>query len=353
MVSQRTPGDVPKTCPSCRSPVEPGFKFCDICGEEIEKTPTCPECGAQFITPVKYCEVCGSPLDPAERPAGRAEEAAEVPEIPEEIPEIFEDAPEEPGEVMETLEEITEEPEEAMETPEEPEEIPAEEPEPPLPIPRKKPGPAGAAKTVATSPRLPDPEPAEPAPTKAKAKAKTPVNTRLIAGGIIVLLIIIAGIWFAGLPLLKGAGARPLPAQAETTPLGTPTPEPTLLQTTVPTTLSAPVPTATVNPLATIPIQVLPKGQEIFFQVQKDPVTSRITVIFAGGPGINAINTADVRVTHADGTVTTGLIQPSQGITEITLAGTKDADRVEVLANLHNGQSYRVVDEMLSYKARS
>ncbi len=73
-----------------------------------------------------------------------------------------------------------------------------------------------------------------------------------------------------------------------------------------------------------------------------------ITVIYAGGPGANSISGGDVTVTSDDGTVQTGTIRPSEGETELVLKGTKGKDRVEVVARMFSGRTYRVIDEFMS-----
>jgi putative aminopeptidase FrvX len=177
------------------------------------------------------------------------------------------------------------------------------------------------------------------------------MNKMLIVGGVIVLLVVIAGVFFVGLPLLNGSSGVSA-AQAPVAPSGTQTKAPTIVQTPMTTTVRTPVPTTPANVLVPLPTQDPPKSQDVFFQVQKDQVDGGITVLFAGGPGSSSINNADVRVTHPDGKVVTGIIQPSKGVTEITLDGSKETDRVEVIVMMYNGQTYRVIDELLTYKER-
>jgi hypothetical protein len=167
---------------------------------------------------------------------------------------------------------------------------------------------------------------------------KTFPTTALIAGAIVVVLIVIAAIFFIGLPALQGgtlsAGTAPLT-------VNTPLPDQTTLPATMPTMTPTPVPTDTADPSLPLPTQIIPKNQEVFFQVQKDPITAEITVLFAGGPGINSISSGDVKVTREDGAVVTGSIRPSKGDTELTLSGSKGSDRVEVIAMMYNGQTIR------------
>ena len=71
-------------------------------------------------------------------------------------------------------------------------------------------------------------------------------------------------------------------------------------------------------------------------------------VIFTGSAGAGSISYADVKVTHSDGSVTMGVILPLKGVNEITLGGTKEADRVEIIAKMSTGETYRVYDNLLT-----
>ncbi len=171
-----------------------------------------------------------------------------------------------------------------------------------------------------------------------EAPAKPLVTKTRIIGGCIVLTAIIAAVYFIGLPVLTESGgfnAHSNPPAAETIPV----PEPTVVGTIPP----APLPRA----LVPQPTQLLPSTQKVYFQVQKNPVTSKISVIFAGSAGEGSIKSADIKVTHPDGSVATGIIQPLKGITEITLEGSKETDRVEIIAQMSSGGTYRVYDELV------
>jgi hypothetical protein len=312
-----------RTCPSCGSPVEPGHKFCEICGAKVPDLPVCKKCGAQFIAPVKFCELCGTPVGAQEK--SRLEE----PPAPEHVPET----------------EPVREPEPARKP--EPEPQPEMEPEPVVRKPAPAPVPAPSKKPAydLIKDTLPETEPAA-----AKTPAKPPVNKALIIGGIVILLVIIAAAYFVGLPMLKGGGpgvpaAVPTATSAMTmppAPATTPAPAPQAPKVTVP-----PTPAYSLVPE---PTQIMPKNQEVFFDVQKDQVNAKITVLFQSGPGINLISAGDVKVTHPDGTIVTGTLKPSQGVTEIVLEGSKGTDRIEVIAKMYNGQSYRVKDQLLTFK---
>jgi predicted nucleic acid-binding Zn ribbon protein len=107
--SMQSPGSFKKrTCPACKRPVEPGFKFCETCGTHVPELITCGRCGTQFIDPGKYCDLCGatiirsdaaepsdSPEDTGEDETGPAEDPVSEPGE-EEIPEPS-DSPEDSG----------------------------------------------------------------------------------------------------------------------------------------------------------------------------------------------------------------------------------------------------------------
>jgi membrane protease subunit (stomatin/prohibitin family) len=76
-----TGGAQPKVrCPSCRSDIPFGSKFCPECGTNLSATVTCPECSATLPAGSKFCPNCGHQMGaPAAAPAAPAEEASEAP----------------------------------------------------------------------------------------------------------------------------------------------------------------------------------------------------------------------------------------------------------------------------------
>jgi hypothetical protein len=139
---------------------------------------------------------------------------------------------------------------------------------------------------------------------------------------------------FIGLPVLIGISVfnpNSNPAPAEITPI------PTITTPIVKLTPAS-------GALVPQPTETIPQSQNVFFHVRKDPVTSEISVIFTG----SGISSADVRVTHTDGSVTSGVILPLKGINEIPLAGSKEPDRVEIIAKMSTGETYRVYDNLIT-----
>jgi len=90
----------------------------------------------------------------------------------------------------------------------------------------------------------------------------------------------------------------------------------------------------------------VPSVQKSYFHVEKSPITSRILITLAGSAGHGSIQSADVTVTRPNGSVSTGIILPLNGVTEIVLDGSKEADRVEIIALMSEGRTYRVYDAL-------
>ncbi len=174
-------------------------------------------------------------------------------------------------------------------------------------------------------------------PVKQPGSAAKPWLTRTrIVGGCVVLIAIVAIVYFVGLPMLSAQGNLPA---GEITPL------PTISGTTPPTLTVTPTPVS--RALVPLPTQLIPSGQKLYFSVQKNPVTQKILVIFAGSAGVGSIISADIKVTHPGGSVATGIIMPLKGVPEITLDGSKEADRVEIIAHMSDGKAYRVYDQLV------
>ncbi len=179
-------------------------------------------------------------------------------------------------------------------------------------------------------------------PGKPGAPAKRRVNRTRIIGGGIVLVAIIAAVYFIGLPVLMGTwgtGAHSNQTGAETGPTVTGTITPALTATPAPASRA----------LVPLPTQLLPSGQKIYFYVQKNPVTSKISVIFTGSAGAGSIVSAEIKVTHPDGSVATGIILPLKGVAEQSLDGSNKTDRVEIIAKMSSGGTYRVYDELVPF----
>ncbi len=372
MQNPDSPPKFRRTCPTCNRPVEPGYKFCESCGTPIPELSTCSKCGTQFIAQEKYCDLCGAPLIlgeiqephgspeyPEEEDTGPVEE--QVPErytkeIPEpdtdELPDdneeiIVPDEDETPhhmnGEITEPdtdalLEQFGSEyaDDETLESSHTP------KPRSPIKPGAKKPSTVPAPREGVSSETVDDA--LFFSHKKPGAPSRVRANNTLFIGGGIVLIALIAAIYFIGLPMFTESGGFSALGNSSAAKI-TPIPEPAVVGI-VP---QAPVETPTPVPraLVTQPTQLVPSAQKFYFQVQKNPVTTRISVIFTGSAGEGTIKSADIKVTHPDGSVSTGIIQPLKGVNDITLAGSKETDRVEIIAQMYSGETYRVYDKLV------
>jgi RNA polymerase subunit RPABC4/transcription elongation factor Spt4 len=323
MENPSSPSGIPRTCPSCGYPVPPGDKFCENCGTKIEDIPVCRKCGAPIIPPDKFCSVCGTPAVRQEKPQEIVTDPTPSQPAQQSVPPV----------------------QKPVLPVQQPVQQPVQKPVPPV----QKPAPA----PVSRAPEIPKAAAGEkPASLPEPALAKVSPNRTRIILGIVVLLVVIAGIYFVGIPALKGGSAGSGVPPVPSTPVVTQTEVSTFAQTLASTPVQTTAPSPHADALVPLPTQQPPKTQEVLFQVQKDPVDAKITAIMAGGPGLNSLNYADVRVTHPDGTVETATLQPDKDVNEVVLTGSKTTDRVEIIAEMYNGQTYRVIDELLTYKER-
>jgi len=398
MQDPSTPPKAALTCPACHRPISPGDKFCEECGAKIPALFTCSRCGTQFIHASEYCELCGGPMvlmevaeptSPAKetvtvrsRTAGQQVTGPDAGEAPDETGEevvvpvrkkASHQYPEETGErdggdeTEETdevkpvppkkkahhqysqeiqepdtealLEEFGKEydPEETLESHRKAKSKPPKRPDTPSagakPSHRTRGSSATVDDALLLSPEKPDVK-----------KPKPPGDhTKIIAGGI-ALLVIVAALVLFGLPILVGTGS-PGDQSSVTIINDTPTPTQNPAGTSTPTVKATPAGVS--GALVPQPTQTPASGQKLYFQVQKSPITARILVTFAGSAGHGSIKSADVTVTHPDGSVATGMILPLKGITEIILDGSKETDRVEIIAQMSDGETYRVYDELV------
>ncbi|MFY9749260.1 MAG: hypothetical protein WAK75_09450 [Methanoregula sp.] len=107
--------------------------------------------------------------------------------------------------------------------------------------------------------------------------------------------------------------------------------------------------------LTTSPTDVMPADIAISVSVGQKTDQGAILVTFNGGPGQNNVNGVTVTVTRADGSTQTKTLGLDQG-DQVSMAGTPRtpgtltgaADRVQVAVSMNNGQTYNVVDELLT-----
>jgi hypothetical protein len=154
------------------------------------------------------------------------------------------------------------------------------------------------------------------------------MRTRLIAAASVALFF--CGL-FAGCTSPTQAEIRPVETVAGAT-------TPTVAQT------SPAAPVTTVEPVVT-----LPPAQFVDLQVTKDRPTSKIHLLYNGGPGEFALQAIRMRVTQSDGTVTDQYMdngnQPRGG-DELVLPGSRGSDHVEVWVT-SAGKIYKIIDQQL------
>lgn len=310
------------TCPHCHQPMTPGVKFCETCGAKVEEAPACPLCGAPLTPGVKFCESCGKPVTlPAPAPVTVAVPAEPGPPVHEAKAEEI------PGS----------EPDPEPEPEKEPSPVPVSPPAKPGPEPAKTPARSGKTGVMEKGEKNPVTEQAAQQPASPPAPGTS--QKTLIIAGIVGLLVIAAVAIFVVLPMLSGTGAGGAGNGQDIATTATPA------QTSPP-----PVSGVSFEPL---PTQIRPVNLEVIYQVVRSPVTGIVTVTFSGGPGLNGIASTLITVTRSDGQVMTKSWKPAHIGDSVTVQGTTMTDRVEVVANFYNGDSYRCFDQVFEYKKRN
>lgn len=117
---------------------------------------------------------------------------------------------------------------------------------------------------------------------------------------------------------------------------------------------ATPAATTTAPPsLVPGPTQTLPPDYYVAFDVQKQGQAGipTITVIFRGGTGQIFIAQAAVKVTRADGVVTTKTMDHPKVGEEVNIGGTPGEDRVEITVLVSTGTSYKVYDQLMPYQS--
>jgi len=128
------------------------------------------------------------------------------------------------------------------------------------------------------------------------------------------------------------------------TPVTTPTPVVTaapISGTTAPATPSG-------GDLVPSPTDVVLASRSVSLNVEKDYL-GKVIVTFQGGSGNGHVNSFDVTVKRADGQVVTDKLGADIGDV-VTLQGTKDTDRVIIIANMDDGRSYKIIDMLSRFR---
>jgi hypothetical protein len=189
------------------------------------------------------------------------------------------------------------------------------------------------------------------------APKKLPVQnmTKLIVLAV-VALIVIAALVVVVLPMFRGAGSAATKGVASGSPAPsvTATPTASVAMVIVETATPTKPPATTATPVASStpgPVQTLPSQYVLFFQVDKNTVTGDVTVSVTG-PSRSVVNDIEVKLTRADGEIVTKHIIPDQKMTEVTLAGTRNSERVEITVLFYSGEKYKVFDKYAEFSRR-
>jgi hypothetical protein len=125
---------------------------------------------------------------------------------------------------------------------------------------------------------------------------------------------------------------------------------PVVPQVTVPAGTQAAVAAPAGPDLVVSPTDSILDANKVNVNVEKDHLAN-IIVTFQGGSGLQQVNKIDVTLNRADGQVKTADV----GIRvddSVTLEGTRNTDRVMVYVTMKDGKRYKVVDTLVSFKAR-
>jgi len=188
-------------------------------------------------------------------------------------------------------------------------------------------------------PQLPQPSSGQPnlAPSHGDTGVRW-VLVRAAALGFLIVIAVIAMVWLVSIPLFS-LGQPPI--NGGSVPPVTIQPDQSMTSPTITTTV---LPSTTTDQL--------PKNSEVFVSIGPKTLAGRITVGLDGGPGKAMVKEISVRLTRPDGFVATGSMDMQAEFPEVTLQGSKSSDRVEVFVRLLSGKTYKVIDEMVSYRQR-
>lgn len=129
------------------------------------------------------------------------------------------------------------------------------------------------------------------------------------------------------------------------TDYGTPTSSPTESTPTA-TVTSGSQSGFSLNPT---PTDKMPSGHEVGAKAFKDPINAMLNIEFTGGAGLYMVDSVSTTVYLSDGKIVTESIEPRMGA-DVEIQGTKGEDRVTVTVNMVDGQSYKIFDEIITYR---
>jgi hypothetical protein len=123
--------------------------------------------------------------------------------------------------------------------------------------------------------------------------------------------------------------------------------------TPVPATSAIAGPSAVVTvgaDLVPSPTDSIIEANKVNVNVEKDYL-GNVIVTFQGGSGLQMVNKIDVTLNRADGVVKTDVVGIKVDDTA-TLEGTKNTDRVMVFVTMKDGKRYKIIDNLVPYRAR-
>lgn len=127
-------------------------------------------------------------------------------------------------------------------------------------------------------------------------------------------------------------------------PAATPTPVVTVAPSSGVSTPTAP----SGGSLVPSPTDAVLASRAVNLNVEKDYL-GKVIVTYQGGSGNGHVKSFDVTVNRADGQVTTGELGADIGDV-VTVQGTKDTDRVIIVANMDDGKSYKIIDMLSKFR---
>lgn len=286
-------GNPPVVCPRCGTPVRPNTQFCDHCGARVTSPPACSLCGTLLEPNSRFCPSCGTMIGTSVDRSGGAE-----------------------------------------------------------PSLNERPGGLGNGADAGSRIRQ------MRSRWRNHAAITIPPGIRSLLhpstlfaryGGVLLiiaaLILVVAGVYALMGAVFFGQGE----------PVVTVTPSQTLATVVVTPAAVSVTPEETVSEVSLVPgpVEVPPDNLKITLQVERDPRSFIVTVMYMGGKGQYGVRDIHVRVTRSDGQVLEKTFRPVQVGSGIELQGTQKTDRVEVTARYHNGEEYKIVDQVFEYRIRN
>ncbi|MBP2132813.1 hypothetical protein J2128_000734 [Methanomicrobium sp. W14] len=147
-----------------------------------------------------------------------------------------------------------------------------------------------------------------------------------------VLVVLVMFVFLSGCTGDSSSGSKPAATQTpeQTTPSATSTESDFSL-----------TPTAT---------DKMPSGLGVVVNAEKDPIDGKVTVISRGGPGLYMANNINVKLYLSTGETVEKNISPDVNSEAVFTEGTKGDDRVVAVVSMDNGESYKILDEVLKYR---